>query len=63
MPTSEAEVPNYMHFQQDLAPPHCHTAVRAGLQLSRNLDWKGGHITGPPHILDITVLESFPGGT
>jgi hypothetical protein len=40
MPTSEAEVPNYMQFRQDLAPKSCHTTVRAGLQLSRNLVWK-----------------------
>jgi hypothetical protein len=62
MPTSEAEVPNYMQLQEDLA-------LRIiTLQFERYFSchgiWigKDGHITGPPHILDPTLLDSFSGG-
>ncbi|KDR20859.1 hypothetical protein L798_04664, partial [Zootermopsis nevadensis] len=55
---------NATRFQQDGAPPHFHTDVRACLDLHFPSRWirRAGPIAWPPRSPDLTPADFFPLG-
>jgi hypothetical protein len=61
----EEECPDDMLFQQDGAPPHLHKEVTEFLNRKFPEKWigRGGPVTWPPRLPDLTPLEFFFWGT